>query len=256
MKVFTLSTAVLNPSLDDFNWSTVSTASPPPTGKRSTMKYLPSIWGRLGFLSALSLVIGCGDGNPKNPPDMDDTADSEMSGTESDSGSHDTTTVYAGDTREPFSPLDTDSIVDFDTGTDTLAIDTDAEKPIISLYHPLPMAVYQRNQEDLALVPIEGEVVSDTDIANVVSRYVLMKDEAVSGEWADISYMAPHFVGTLEVPSGGWYRIEVRALDDLGLLVDSVSVEKVGVGEVFIPAGQSNAADEQNEERERIERLQ
>jgi hypothetical protein len=44
------------------------------------------------------------------------------------------------------------------------------------------------------------------------------------------------------VPAGGWYRLEVRALR-AGVEVSATVVEHVGVGEVFIVAGQSNAAN-------------
>jgi hypothetical protein len=50
------------------------------------------------------------------------------------------------------------------------------------------------------------------------------------------------FCGQLALPAGGWYRLEVRAFR-LGALVASAVVEHVGVGEVFVVAGQSNSAN-------------
>jgi hypothetical protein len=44
------------------------------------------------------------------------------------------------------------------------------------------------------------------------------------------------------VPAGGWYTLGVRATVT-GRLVAEVLVERVGVGEVFVVAGQSNAAN-------------
>lgn len=44
--------------------------------------------------------------------------------------------------------------------------------------------------------------------------------------------------GSAEIPAGGWYRIEVRSMLDTELL-SSASAEPVGVGEVFLTAGQS-----------------
>ncbi|MDG1357788.1 MAG: sialate O-acetylesterase, partial [Akkermansiaceae bacterium] len=51
------------------------------------------------------------------------------------------------------------------------------------------------------------------------------------------------FSGTLsDVSAGGWYNVEVRSVTS-GTPSDSVSVAKVGVGDVYIIAGQSNSAN-------------
>lgn len=47
-----------------------------------------------------------------------------------------------------------------------------------------------------------------------------------------------HFCGQLEVPAGGWYRLEVRIEPAAGPS-QTACVEPFGVGEVFIVAGQS-----------------
>jgi hypothetical protein len=49
-----------------------------------------------------------------------------------------------------------------------------------------------------------------------------------------------NFVAT--VPSGGWYQLEVRGLHGGTVAIKSL-VDKFGIGEVFIVAGQSNAAN-------------
>ena len=49
-------------------------------------------------------------------------------------------------------------------------------------------------------------------------------------------------------PSAGWYRVEVRGLKD-GKTVAEAAVEHVGLGEVFIVAGQSNAANHGSEKQ-------
>jgi hypothetical protein len=43
-------------------------------------------------------------------------------------------------------------------------------------------------------------------------------------------------------PAGGWRRLAVRASEG-GRIVASASVEHVGIGEVFVVAGQSNSAN-------------
>jgi len=50
------------------------------------------------------------------------------------------------------------------------------------------------------------------------------------------------FHGELRAPAGGWYRFELR-LSKAGHTVETLEVGHVGVGEVFVVAGQSNATN-------------
>ena len=50
------------------------------------------------------------------------------------------------------------------------------------------------------------------------------------------------FALSAEVGAGGWFRIEVRLLDAAGATVAQGMLEPVGIGEVFIVAGQSYSA--------------
>jgi hypothetical protein len=52
---------------------------------------------------------------------------------------------------------------------------------------------------------------------------------------------------TLRLPAGGWYRLMVRALAADGGEVASASLDRVGVGEVFLIAGQSYAGNHNDE---------
>jgi hypothetical protein len=56
------------------------------------------------------------------------------------------------------------------------------------------------------------------------------------------------FEAAMEAPAGGWHRLEVRARRG-GTDAGQASVEHVGVGEVFVVAGQSNSANH-GEERQ------
>lgn len=55
------------------------------------------------------------------------------------------------------------------------------------------------------------------------------------------------FRGRAQLPAGGWYRLEIRLLSSDNQVVGSSGVEPVGVGEVFLIAGQSNAAGHSDE---------
>ena len=64
------------------------------------------------------------------------------------------------------------------------------------------------------------------------------------GVWQALPFDArvASFRGVLTVPAGGWYRCEVRALRQHEPVLTNV-VEHVGIGEVFVIAGQSNSAN-------------
>jgi hypothetical protein len=54
--------------------------------------------------------------------------------------------------------------------------------------------------------------------------------------------------GSFDAPAGGWYRLDVRITSGGATLAEN-SVEHVGVGEVFIVAGQSNSANHGEEKQ-------
>jgi lysophospholipase L1-like esterase len=114
-----------------------------------------------------------------------------------------------------------------------------ADKTALQLTAPGARSVFQRGARNTALVPVAGLA---NGASRVEARYVAAKDGA-AGSWHTVGKVAAgKFAGSLNVPAGGWYRIEVRA-KSWGFTVARASVEKVGVGEVFIVAGQSNSAN-------------
>ncbi len=107
---------------------------------------------------------------------------------------------------------------------------------------PMTRAVYQRRAGDVGSVPIRGHLNRPAD--RIEARAIAPGGEILPFTPVFAAPDAPDavdFEGTLTVPSG-WHRIEVRALDGAELVAES-AVEPVGVGEVFITAGQSNAAN-------------
>jgi eukaryotic-like serine/threonine-protein kinase len=113
----------------------------------------------------------------------------------------------------------------------------------LSLSQPMTRAVYQRNPQHFAMVPVIGAC--DCAVSRVEARWVeAAGTEQHSGEWCVVSDnpSGNEFHGALRIPSGGWHRVEVRTFGPSGLIAKT-SVDKVGVGEVFITAGQSNAAN-------------
>ncbi len=93
-----------------------------------------------------------------------------------------------------------------------------------------------------ATVAVQGELTDDSK-ATFHFRVVPMKEAFGKGvDWTEFKPMREggSFSGSVTVPAGGWYRLEVRADVD-GKTIATTSVEPFGVGEVFVVAGQSYA---------------
>jgi Carbohydrate esterase, sialic acid-specific acetylesterase len=73
---------------------------------------------------------------------------------------------------------------------------------------------------------------------------VRLHTDGKAAEWKTLpaTFASEQFEATLKAPAGGWYRLEVRASQD-GQFLAETAVEHVGVGEVFVVAGQSNSAN-------------
>jgi eukaryotic-like serine/threonine-protein kinase len=68
----------------------------------------------------------------------------------------------------------------------------------------------------------------------------------VAQEWSAVSDLLladGTASGRYRVAAGGWYRLDVQALDGAEAVLASGSVARIGVGEVFLVAGQSNSAN-------------
>lgn len=108
----------------------------------------------------------------------------------------------------------------------------------ISITHPLERMIFQRNNSNQANINIAGTYYSTID--RVEARAVALQGGTTTG-WSVIQSNPTngYFSGTLLV-TGGWYQLEVKAFLN-NVLIDTKTLQKVGVGEVFAIAGQSNA---------------
>ncbi|PWJ59992.1 putative secreted protein (Por secretion system target) [Dyadobacter jejuensis] len=98
--------------------------------------------------------------------------------------------------------------------------------------------VVQRNQSNRATIQVRGSFTSSID--KVEARLVALNG-GTSIDWHVLQNnpQGGIFSGSIE-SDGGWYKLEVRG--KLGSTdVGSATVEHVGIGEVFIVSGQSNA---------------
>jgi hypothetical protein len=114
----------------------------------------------------------------------------------------------------------------------------------ITITYPSNRVVFQRDNSNQASVTIAGYFSGCID--RVEARFVpraMGQGTAfpAGGGWAVVQNnpRSGNYYGSMTV-TGGWYKLEVRAVLD-NAEAAYTSVERVGVGEVFLVAGQSNA---------------
>ena len=112
----------------------------------------------------------------------------------------------------------------------------------ITITYPSSRSVFQRNNSNLSPVYIAGNYTAFAD--RVEARAIprpMMPTQGTVVNWTTIQTNPTngYYYGSLNI-SGGWYDIEVRCWNGTTLL-GTTSVQRIGVGEVFVIAGQSNA---------------
>jgi hypothetical protein len=155
--------------------------------------------------------------------------------------------------------------------------------PAITLTSPLDYQVIQRSSKNKGIITISGEV-TDATAKNLIIEARLSNGPI--GKWQRLSFNRKHGTfesrmavavvslspiggegqgegasvsnSTLDIrhstfalgerAHGGWYRLEVRARAGTNLLAET-AVEHVGIGEVFVIAGQSNSANHGEEKQ-------
>ncbi|GAB3960009.1 hypothetical protein GCM10028805_57150 [Spirosoma harenae] len=101
--------------------------------------------------------------------------------------------------------------------------------------------VFQRNLANEAAVLVAG--MGPANATLIEARFVpLIAGQGTATNWTKLNFISgtPAFQGKVTV-SAGWYRLDVRAKAGAALLTQT-QVGRVGVGEVFVVAGQSNAS--------------
>ncbi len=110
----------------------------------------------------------------------------------------------------------------------------------IAVEQPKEYGVYQRNSNNVAAVPV---LISNAPgVKTIKFRYGL--NQTKKSIWTDLKFRQDgnNVMAFVELPGGGWYHLEFE-LESPVSIKTSVVIQKVGVGEVFITAGQSNSAN-------------
>ena len=110
---------------------------------------------------------------------------------------------------------------------------------MITLQSPDDHQIVQRDDNNKGVFPVSGS--TEYAVDEIEGRYITL-ETGFESEWVSVAVpLSSNFYGTIEVPTG-WHRLELRFMND-GAQVALQSVNPVGVGEVFIVAGQSNSAN-------------
>jgi len=112
----------------------------------------------------------------------------------------------------------------------------------VGVFGPVPRQVVQRDAKGVAAVYVGGLAPPGTLVrARLVAR---PGKRGTTTPWATMASTATGgpFHGWVRSVRAGWYDLTVQQLQG-GVVRSSRTVQRVGVGEVFIAAGQSNAAN-------------
>lgn len=112
----------------------------------------------------------------------------------------------------------------------------------ITVSHPISNAVYQRNSVNQANLIISGSY--SQPIATAIQARLLNASNAtpIPGyDWSIIQENPTmgYFSGQFSNVPAGWYTLEIRSLRS-GTVLEATTVNRVGIGDVFMIAGQSN----------------
>lgn len=107
---------------------------------------------------------------------------------------------------------------------------------------PREYQVVQRTARNVGTVRVRGKLGEAARAADAIEYRLGTDDKPGAWRKLDAVIRDAGFDGSIEVAAGGWYRLDVRASAG-GKPVAAACVDRVGVGEVFVVAGQSNAAN-------------
>jgi len=128
------------------------------------------------------------------------------------------------------------------------------------LVSPLDRQVFQRNAKESAEFNVAGTVPDGTTVVDVKADLAAaMRGKALP--WTVVAQgdqiKDGKFSAVLKLETGGWYQLTVRyrksAAEPAGLAESKV--EHVGVGDIFITAGQSNSVNYGNPRQKSVEPL-
>jgi hypothetical protein len=123
-----------------------------------------------------------------------------------------------------------------------------ADDPPLLVNSPLDYQIFQRQTRTSGTLHLAGQAAPGTEIQFHLSGKPLEGD--LPSDWQPLSRQpdSTDFSADVPVPAGGWYQLEVRALQQSKILA-TITIPHVGAGEVFVIAGQSNSTNHGSEKQ-------
>jgi hypothetical protein len=110
------------------------------------------------------------------------------------------------------------------------------------LTSPLDYQVVQRSASHTGTLRIEGHLSEQVPEATVFEGRILGQEADVAWQRLEATVSGRTVAMQMEAKAGGWWQLEIRVLND-GREIAKAVVAHVGIGEVFVVAGQSNSAN-------------
>ena len=110
------------------------------------------------------------------------------------------------------------------------------------LTSPLDYQVVQRSASHTGTLRIEGQLSEQVPEAAVFEGRILGQEAEVAWQRLEATVAGRTVAMQMEAKAGGWWQLEIRVLND-GREIANAVVAHVGIGEVFVVAGQSNSAN-------------
>ncbi|AEI51196.1 T9SS type A sorting domain-containing protein [Runella slithyformis] len=116
----------------------------------------------------------------------------------------------------------------------------------VEVSFPTPRIVFQRSNTNAASFVVSGSYQQGIPDQIEAALVPISAGQGKATNWQVVEKMPKGgvFAGTV-TGEGGWYKLKVRVIRN-ATVADSTEVDRIGIGEVFLVAGQSNARGIQN----------
>lgn len=116
----------------------------------------------------------------------------------------------------------------------------------VTVSFPTSRIVFQRSNANTASFVVTGTYKQGIPDRVEAALEPLTESQGTATDWqlVEQSPVGGLFSGTISA-TGGWYKLKVRLIRN-GQISESTEIDRIGVGEVFVVAGQSNARGIQN----------
>jgi hypothetical protein len=114
--------------------------------------------------------------------------------------------------------------------------------PLLTISSPLAYQIFQRSTRLHGVIIVCGSALAAARVEARVEGTSL--EGPLPGRWQRLALdqTKKQFSGQLPVVAGGFYRVEIKATNTVGQPT-FLTVQHIGVGDVFVIAGQSNSTN-------------